>query len=230
MGETRGWSAAGVANLPVPAKGAAILSGHRSRSHPRRHSNQCLRGCSRCGLPDWGRYTGVVRRDAQIRSTHSLEGRHRRSLSRIDQLPMSQRQNILFPHSIEWGIPFTDPTRNAIRPAWRVRDALLPVSTIPGPFRRWTIGFGTKQHAVITSGACAGRRALSARHASGRRPVATSRLLPRRVHFPLQSSPLKGQRPALPSARRAGRRRRPGAVSRDHWKARKSARFCGLGQ
>ena len=131
---------------------------------------------------------------------------------------------------VGWGIPFTDPTRNAIRPAWRVRDALLPVSTIPGPFRRWTIGFGTKQHAVITSGACAGRRALSARHASGRRPVATSRLLPRRVHFPLQSSPLKGQRPALPSARRAGRRRRPGAVSRDHWKARKSARFCGLGQ
>ena len=63
---------------------------------------------------------------------------------------------------------------------------------------------------------------VAARHASGRRPAATSRLLPRRVHLPLQSSPLQGQGPALPPARRAGRCRRPGALSHNHRKTTQS--------
>jgi len=49
-----------------------------------------------------------------------------------------------------------------------------------------------------------------------RRPAPASRLLPRRIHLPLQPPPLTRQGPALPQARRAGRRRRAGPLPRNH--------------
>ncbi len=43
--------------------------------------------------------------------------------------------------------------------------------------------------------------ALASRHASGRRSAPTSRLLPRRVHLPLQPPTLKRQGPSVPQTR-----------------------------
>ena len=64
--------------------------------------------------------------------------------------------------------------------------------------------------------------ALAARHAAGRHPAPASRLLPRRVHLPLQPPSVAGARLALPPARRAGRRRRAGDLPRHHEKSPKS--------
>ena len=69
--------------------------------------------------------------------------------------------------------------------------------------------------------------ALAARHAAGRHPAPASRLLPRRVHLPLQPPSVTGARPALPSARRTGRRRRAGDLPRHHEKSPKSGPLSG---
>src|SRR5450759_4108119 len=57
---------------------------------------------------------------------------------------------------------------------------------------------------------------------SGRHPAPASRLLPRRIHLPLQPPALPGPRTALPSPRPAGRRQRAGTVPSDHCRQRSS--------
>src|SRR5450759_5062835 len=57
---------------------------------------------------------------------------------------------------------------------------------------------------------------------SGRHPAPASRLLPRRIHLPLQPPALPGPRTALPSPRPAGRRQRAGIVPSDHCRQRSS--------
>ena len=59
-------------------------------------------------------------------------------------------------------------------------------------------------------------QAVAAGNPSGRHPAPASRLLPRRIHLPLQSPALPRPRAALPPPRPAGRRRRAGTVPSDH--------------
>ena len=74
---------------------------------------------------------------------------------------------------------------------------------------------GSRGHAARPQRRLAAQ-AMADRHAPGRHPAPASRLLPRRIHIPLQPPSLTSPRAALPPARPTGGCCRTGAISHDH--------------